>query len=195
MIKEMRAAILMLVMLSLITGVLYPLFVTGVSQGFFPGRANGSLITTGEPGEKGARVRGSELVGQFFDGATYFWSRPSATSPVPYNASASSGSNLGPINPALTDALKQRIEKLRALPGGDQPIPADLVTSSASGLDPHISPASAYFQVARVALARGFSAERVRSLVQENVEDRTFAILGEPHVNVLRLNLALDRLR
>ena len=150
MFRELRAAAVLLVMLSVVTGLAYPLVVTGVAQAAFPGRANGSLI------DRGGKAVGSELIGQPFADAKHFWSRPSATSPYPYNASSSSGSNLGPLNPALTDAVTARIKALRdADPGNTAPVPADLVTASASGLDPDISPAAAEFQVARVAKARG----------------------------------------
>jgi potassium-transporting ATPase KdpC subunit len=186
MFKELRTAFVVLLVLTILTGVIYPFAVTGIAQAVFPGEANGSLVMQGDV------VRGSHLIGQPFDDAKYFWSRPSATSPVPYNAASSSGSNLGPTNPDLAKALKERVEKLRATPGGDATIPADLVTSSGSGLDPHISPAAARFQVARVAAARGLEAERVARLVEEHVEGRWLGLLGEPRVNVLELNLALD---
>ena len=188
MFRELRTALFVLLALTLLTGVLYPLVVTGLAQTLFHEQANGSLIREGDV------VRGSHLIGQPFDDAKYFWSRPSATSPVPYNAASSSGSNLGPTNPDLAKALKERVDKLRATPGGDAPIPADLVTSSGSGLDPHISPAAARFQVARVAAARQLAPEAVRKLVEEHVEGRTFRVLGEARVNVLELNLALDSL-
>jgi K+-transporting ATPase ATPase C chain len=172
---------------TLMTGVIYPLVVTGVAQLFFRARANGSLI------EQDGRVIGSELIGQPFDDPAYFWGRLSATGPFPYNAAASSGSNLGPLNEELLAAVQVRVDALRAAdPGNRAPIPVDLVTASASGLDPHISPAAAYYQVSRVAAARDLSAERVRRLVEEHVEDRQLGFLGEPVVNVLQLNLALD---
>ena len=189
MFRELRAAAVLLVMLSILTGLAYPLLVTGIAQVAFPGRANGSLI------ESGGKAVGSELIGQPFSDAKHFWSRPSATSPYPYNASSSSGSNLGPLNPALTDAVTARIKALRdADPGNTAPVPVDLVTASASGLDPDISPAAAEFQVARVAKARGLDAEKVRALVAQATEGRQLGFLGEPRVNVLRLNLALDAL-
>jgi K+-transporting ATPase ATPase C chain len=179
----------LLVLLTLVTGVAYPVLVTIVAQGVFPGRANGGLIV-----QEGKPV-GSELIGQAFDDARYFWGRPSATTP-PYNAAASSGSNLGPTNPAQRDALRDRVESLRkAHPGQKGPVPVDLVTASASGLDPHISPAAAEYQARRIAAARGMEVEQVRQLVADHVEPRTLGLLGEPRVNVLLLNLALDRTR
>jgi len=184
----LRPALVLLLLLSLLTGVAYPLAVTGIAQVAFPKQADGSLII----GSKG--FRGSELIGQPFTDPKYFWGRLSATSP-PYNAAASSGSNLGPLNPVLLDVAKGRIEALRALdPENTQPVPVDLVTASASGLDPHISPAAAFFQVHRVATKRGIAEDRVRKLVQDHIEHRDLGALGEPRVNVLRLNLALDAL-
>jgi K+-transporting ATPase ATPase C chain len=175
-------AIRMLVVMTVITGVAYPLLVTGISQVLFKDQANGSLI------EKDGKVVGSSLIGQPFSEPKYFWGRPSATSPMPYNGSASSGSNQGPTNPALKEAVEGRIKDH----GGKTPVPADLVTASGSGLDPHISPAAAEYQVARVAKARGIPEEKLRALVNQHVEGRQLGILGEPRVNVLRLNLALD---
>ncbi|MBK7644341.1 MAG: potassium-transporting ATPase subunit KdpC [Planctomycetes bacterium] len=186
MFKQLNVAARMLLVLSLLTGVLYPLLVTVLAQLCFHSQANGSLIVEGEV------LRGSQLVGQFFDDSKFFWGRLSATTP-PYNASASSGSNLGPTNPELSRILKERIDRLRALPGGDAPIPVDLVTASASGLDPDISPAAARFQIARVAAARGLPPERVHALVEQHVEGRCLGFLGEPRVNVLELNRALVR--
>ena len=184
----LRPALVLLTGLTLLTGVAYPLVVTGVAQVAFPHKANGSLIVDA----KG--VRGSELIGQPFDDPKYFWSRLSATSPA-YNGGASSGSNLGPLNPALKEAVKTRVAALRSAdPGNQSPIPVDLVTASGSGLDPHLSPAAALYQVRRVASKRGLAEERVRQLVEEHVEDRELGILGEPKVNVLKLNLALDGL-
>lgn len=187
MLRELRVALLMFIALTVLTGVLYPLAVTAIAQGAFPSAANGSPI------EEEGVVRGSKFIGQSFEDARWFASRPSATGPVPYNASASSGSNLGPTNSALADAIKARVEHLRA-DGITGPIPIDLVTTSASGLDPHISPASARIQVDRVAKARSLDPIRVRALVEEHVEKPTFGVLGEARVNVLELNLALDRL-
>ncbi|HEX6764563.1 MAG TPA: potassium-transporting ATPase subunit KdpC [Polyangiaceae bacterium] len=184
----LRPALVLLFLLTLTTGIAYPLVVTGIAQAAFPNRANGSLLTDA----KG--VRGSELIGQPFDDPKYFWSRLSATSPA-FNGAASSGSNYGPLNPALLDVAKARAESLRAAdPGNSAPIPVDLVTASGSGLDPHISPASAFYQVRRVAAKRGLTDERVRKLVEDHVEGRELGVLGEPRVNVLRLNLALDGL-
>lgn len=189
MFRELRAAVLILLVLSVITGIAYPLFVTGVAQIAFPGKANGSLI------ERDGKLVGSGLIGQPFADPKHFWSRPSATSPYPYNASSSSGSNQGPLNPALTDAVTARLKALRdADPGNAAPVPADLVTASASGLDPHISPAAAEYQLARVARARGVDAQKVRALLADATEGREFGFLGEPRVGVLRLNLALDAL-
>lgn len=185
--KQLRPALTIFVLLTLVTGVIYPLAITGVAQAAFPHQANGSLIVTD------GRVVGSHLIGQPFSDPKYFWSRPSATSPYPYNAAASAGSNLGPANPALMDAVKARIEALRkADPDATGPVPADLVTSSASGLDPHITPAAADFQVHRVAKARNMSEEAVRELVARYTAPRQLEYLGEPRVNVLELNLALD---
>ena len=185
----LRPALTLFVVLSLITGLLYPLAVTGVAQTAFPHQANGSLIS------QGAKAVGSELIGQSFTKPGHFWGRPSATAPMPYNASASGGSNLGPTNPALADAVKARIEALRAAdPGNTRPVPVDLVTTSASGLDPHISPAAADYQAARVAKARGLPLAQVQALVQQHTENPWLGLLGEPRVNVLALNLALDTL-
>ena len=197
MFRELRAAAVLLLVLSMVTGIAYPLVVTGIVQVAYPAKANGSLIDAGgKPAQNGAGAVGSELIGQPFADPKHFWSRPSATSPYPYNASASSGSNQGPLNPALTDAVTARINALRdADPGNMAAVPVDLVTASASGLDPHISPAAAEFQVARVARARGLDPQRVRALVAQATEGRQLGFLGEPRVNVLRLNLALDALR
>ncbi len=187
MLKELKPALLMFALLTLLTGAAYPLLVTGIAQAVFPHQANGSLI------ERDGKVVGSELVGQPFSDPKYFWGRPSATGPVPYNAGASSGSNLGPLSPALEEAVKARIDALKAAdPGQTAPIPVDLATASASGLDPHISPAAVQWQVSRVARLRKLSEAVVRELVARHGEDRQFGLLGEPRVHVLRLNLALD---
>jgi K+-transporting ATPase ATPase C chain len=184
----LRPALVLFGALTLVTGIAYPLAVTGIAQAAFPEQANGSLIM------KDGKPVGSSLIGQNFGAPGHFWGRPSATSPQPYNAGASSGSNQGPLNPALTEAVKARVQALReADPGNTAPVPADLVTASASGLDPHISPAAAEYQVRRVARERKLDAERVRALVRENTEAPLFGVLGEARVNVLRLNLALDR--
>jgi len=171
----------------LITGIVYPLAVTGLAQAFFSHQASGSLMVSN------GQALGSELIGQPFDDPKYFWGRLSATSPFPYNAAASSGSNLGPLNADLVKAARARIDALRAAdPGNSAPIPVDLVTASGSGLDPHISVAAALYQVPRVARARGIGEDQVRALVARFTEGRQFGILGEPRVNVLKLNLALD---
>lgn len=185
--NQIRPAIASLFLLTLITGVLYPLAVTGLAQLIFPTQSNGSLIV------RNGEVLGSERIGQPFDDLKYFWGRPSATSGFPYNAAASSGSNLGPSNPALADAVEARIAALRtADPGNALPIPVDLVTASGSGLDPHISLAAALYQVPRVARLRGLAESTVLDLVDRFTEGRQFGIFGEPRVNVLLLNLALD---
>lgn len=184
---ELRASVVVFVVLTVITGVIYPAVVTLVAQVAFSREANGSIVP------KDGKPTGSELIGQPFDGPTYFWSRPSATGPVAYNAGSSSGSNLGPTNPALLDAVKGRVETLRAAhPEQKGPVPVDLVTASASGLDPHISPAAAEYQAERVAKARGLSVDSVRQLIAKHTDGRTLGVLGEPRVNVLLLNLALD---
>ena len=189
MIANMLAAFRMLVVLSVLTGVAYPLLVTGIAQLAFPWRANGSLLI------EDRKVVGSELIGQPFSDPKYFWSRPSATAPQPYNAGASSGSNLGARNPALAEAVTARVKALReADPQATGPAPADLVTASASGLDPHISAAAAEYQIRRVASARGLVPDDLRALVARHFEPPTFGVLGEKRVNVLRLNLDLDRL-
>jgi K+-transporting ATPase ATPase C chain len=172
----------MLAFMTLVTGVAYPLGVTGISQMLFKQQADGSLIVRNE------KVVGSSLIGQPFSDPKYFWGRPSATSPMPYNGASSSGSNQGPTNPALKEAVEGRIKDH----GGKTPVPADLVSASGSGLDPHISPAAAEYQIARVAKARGIQESVLKELVQKHTEARQLGILGEPRVNVLRLNLALD---
>jgi potassium-transporting ATPase KdpC subunit len=182
-----RPAIMSIVVLTLLTGAVYPVVVTGLSTVLFHRPAQGSLIM------KGDSAVGSELIGQSFTAPQYFWSRPSATGPVPYNGAVSSGSNLGPTNPAQLDAVKGRVEALKAAdPGNSQPIPVDLVTASGSGLDPHITPAAAEYQVPRVARARQLTEDSVRALVRRFTVGRQFGILGEPRVSVLPLNLALD---
>jgi len=188
-LKELRPTLVVFVALTLITGVAYPLAVSGIAAALFPSAAQGSLI------ERDGQVIGSRLIGQPFDSAKYFWSRPSATSPA-YNAGASGGSNLGPTNPALLDAVKSRVKAIQAAhPRQTGLVPVDLVTTSGSGLDPHISPAAAYYQVQRVAHARGLPEDKVRELVARHVEPRDLGLLGEPRVNVLLLNLALDNLQ
>ncbi len=188
MAKLTLQSLLMLLLMTLLTGIAYPLLVTGIAQSVFPRQANGSVI------ERGGKPAGSELIGQPFDDPRYFWSRPSATSPQAYNGGASAGSNLGTANPALADAVKQRIAALKAAdPGNAASIPVDLVTASASGLDPQISPAAAHYQVARVARVRHLDAARVQALVDQATEGRQLGMLGEPRVNVLRLNLMLDQ--
>jgi len=195
MLAQLRAAIVSLLALTVITGVAYPLLVTGIAQAAFPSQASGSLIV------KDGKPVGSHLVGQSFDDPKYFWGRLSATAdsngkPLAYNGAASTGSNLGPTNPALVDEVKGRIDALHAAdPTNDAPIPVDLVTSSGSGLDPDITPAAAEYQVRRVAKARGLDEGRVRTLVAAHTADRQLGFLGEPRVNVLELNLALDELR
>jgi potassium-transporting ATPase KdpC subunit len=187
MSRQLRPAVVLLVLLTAITGVAYPLLVTLVAQVAFPSQASGSLLTRGDG------VVGSVLVGQPFSDPKYFWGRPSATSPFEYNAAASSGSNRGPLNPALVDAVKGRADALRAAdPDNRDAIPADLVTSSGSGLDPHISPAAARWQVHRVATARGLDPAAIQALVDRYTESRQLGFLGEARVNVLALNLALD---
>jgi K+-transporting ATPase ATPase C chain len=187
---QLRPALTLFVALSIITGLAYPLAVTGIAQVAVPGAANGSLIV------RDGKTVGSELIGQSFSDPKHFWSRPSATSPMPYNAANSSGSNQGPSNPALAEAVKGRLEALRAAdPGKTAPVPVDLVTASASGLDPHISRAAAEYQVNRVARVRGLPVESVRALVEQHTEQPLLGFIGEPRVNVLRLNLALDAAR
>jgi potassium-transporting ATPase KdpC subunit len=187
MLKMLRQSFVVLVVLGVLVGVIYPLAVTGISRAFFSHQAEGSMIV------QNGKVVGSELIGQSFTDAKYFWSRPSATSGVPYNADASSGSNLGPTNPALLAAVTERIQELRAAdPTNTGRVPADLVTASGSGLDPNISPAAAEYQVNRVARARGLAVAAVRALVAKYTDGRQWGVFGEPRVNVLELNLALD---
>ena len=184
----LRPAISLFILLTVVTGIAYPLVVTGAARVVFPNQAGGSLAV------KDGKPLGSALIGQNFTDPKYFWGRPSATSPQPYNASASGGSNLGPLNVALTDAVKGRIDALKAAdPGNDKPVPADLVTASGSGLDPHISPAAAEYQVARVAKARGMASEKLTALIEQHTEGRQWGLFGEPRVNVLELNRALDQ--
>jgi K+-transporting ATPase ATPase C chain len=189
MTSELRPALVLLALLTILTGAFYPALVTGIAQLAMPGKANGSLIV-----ENGKAV-GSVLIGQPFSDPKHFWSRPSATSPYPYNASSSGGSNQGPTNPALAEAVAARVKALRdADPDNRAPVPVDLVTASGSGLDPHISLAAAEYQATRVAKARGLAPDRVRALVREHTQGRWLGIFGEPVVNVLRLNLALDKM-
>jgi potassium-transporting ATPase KdpC subunit len=183
----LRPALLLFVVLTAITGVVYPLAVTGLAQALFPQQANGSIVKVD------GKAVGSELIGQQFTSPRYFWGRLSATGPYPYNAAASGGSNLGPLNPALTDAAKARIEALMAAdPGNAAPVPVDLVTASGSGLDPEISLAGAYYQAPRVAKLRGLPVARVRALIDGHAARPWLGVFGEPRVNVLALNLALD---
>ncbi len=185
----LRPALVLLVVLTVVTGILYPLVVTGLAAVLFPHQASGSLVM-----QEGKTI-GSSLIGQSFSDPKYFWSRPSATSPQPNNGLASGGSNLGPLNPALTDAVKARVEALRAAdPGNTAPLPVDLVTASASGLDPDISIAAANYQAQRVARVRGLQPQDVQALIAEHARGRLLGWLGEPRVNVLELNLALDAL-
>ena len=186
----LRPAIALLILMTVITGIAYPLVVTGVAKILFPAKAAGSLIV------RDGKPVGSRLIGQPFSDPKYFWSRPSATSPQPYNGLASGGSNLGPLNPALTDAVKARIAALQAAdPANHAPVPADLVTASASGLDPDISLAAAYYQADRIARVRHLSPDRVRALIAARAEGRVLGVIGEPRVNVLELNLALDTVK
>jgi potassium-transporting ATPase KdpC subunit len=187
MLKEFKPALLIFAVLTVITGVVYPGVVTGLGQLLFSGAVNGSII------ERNGKAVGSELLGQSFSSPGYFWGRPSATGPMPNNGAVSSGSNQGATNPSLEAAVRDRIAALRAVdPGNERRVPIDLVTASGSGLDPHISPAGAEYQVERVARARGLDVAQVRALVTANTQGRTFGLLGEPRVNVLQLNLALD---
>jgi K+-transporting ATPase ATPase C chain len=191
MLNHFKPAVSLLLMFTVLAGVIYPAAVTGLAQALFPNQANGSLLFAPD-----GKPQGSALIGQPFSDPKYFWGRPSATAPYPYNAGASSGSNQGPSNPALADAVRARINALReADPGNSASVPVDLVTASASGLDPHISPAAAEYQVGRVARARGMDEGKVRDVVAQSTERRQLGLLGEPRVNVLSLNRALDALR
>ncbi|BEP71777.1 MULTISPECIES: potassium-transporting ATPase subunit KdpC [unclassified Variovorax] len=182
-----RPALVLFALLSAFTGLLYPAAVTGAAQALFPAQAAGSLVM------RDGKPVGSALIGQNFSDPKHFWGRPSATAPQPYNASASGGSNQGPLNPALADAVKARVEALRAAdPGNTAPVPVDLVTASASGLDPDISPAAAHYQAARVARERGVPIDQVNALIAKNTQSPLWGVLGESRVNVLALNLALD---
>ena len=182
-----KPALILFTLMTLLTGVAYPLLVTGLAQLIFPEQANGSLITNNS-----GNVAGSQLIGQAFNNPSYFWGRPSATSPYPYNAGASSGSNLGPTNPTLVEAVKTRIDAFKANdPDNKIPVPIDLITTSASGLDPHISPAAAEYQVGRVARTRKIDPKKLLELVESHTENRQWGLFGEPRVNVLKLNLAL----
>ena len=188
MIKHLKPAVILFVILTVLTGVIYPAVVTGLAQLLFPSQANGSLLK-----DNGGKPTGSRLIGQPFSSPGHFWGRPSATGPFPYNAGASSGSNLGPTNPALLDAVKSRIQALQAAdPGNKAPVPVDLITASGSGLDPHISPAAADYQINRIARARKIDPEKLRELVLSHTEARQWGLFGEPRVNDLTLNLALD---
>ncbi len=188
--QSIRTAVLLFAVITLLTGIAYPLAVTGLAQALFPRQANGSLIKINA--EKSA----SALIGQPFSDPGYFWGRPSATAPVAYNGASSSGSNLGPSNPVLREAVRKRVIALRfADPENPLPVPVDLVTASGSGLDPHISPAAALYQVPRVARARGIDEKNVADLVRIHIRERQFGLLGEPLVHVLRLNIAMDAMR
>ena len=189
-LASLRPALVLFLLLTALTGFLYPLIVTTLAQLLFPQQAAGSIVT------RDGKAVGSRLIGQSFGDTRYFWSRPSATAPQPYNGTASTGANLGPLNPQLTDAVRTRVAALRAAdPGNSAPVPIDLVTASASGLDPEISVAAANYQSARVARVRGLPAERVQALIARHSEGRLLGVIGEPRVNVLELNLALDALK
>jgi potassium-transporting ATPase KdpC subunit len=187
MLRQLRPALVVFAGLTVVTGIVYPVVVTAIAQAAFSHQANGSIIRIGD------KPVGSELIGQSFSKPGYFWGRPSATSPMPYNAASSSGSNFGPMNPALKKAVESRIAELRRFPSPKSNVPVDLVTASASGLDPHISLAAAEFQVARVAAARKMSEDAVRAILRQYAEGPEYGLLGEPRVSVLRLNLALDQ--
>lgn len=186
--KQAKTALLLLVMLTMLTGLLYPLLITGIAKIVFPVQADGSLL------EYQGKKIGSKLIGQAFTGPQYFWGRPSATEPYPYNAKSSAGSNQGPMNSNYLTIVKERIKQLSATEHNKQLIPVDLVTASASGLDPEISPLAAYYQVPRIAKVRHLPEEKINTLISQHIQNRTFLILGEPRVNVLALNLALDNL-
>ncbi|MCX6145146.1 MAG: potassium-transporting ATPase subunit KdpC [Ignavibacteriales bacterium] len=189
-LKSLRTSIITIVLFTVLTGFIYPLLVTGIAQILFPGKANGSMLM------KDGKVIGSQLIGQAFSSPKYFWSRPSATSPFAYNAGASTGSNYGPLNPALLEATAKRVKDLKdADPQNTRPLPVDLVTASGSGLDPHISVAAALYQVPRVARSRSVTEETIKSLVDRYTDGRQLGILGEPRVNVLKLNVALDEMK
>jgi K+-transporting ATPase KdpC subunit len=188
--EQIKTAAIVFIILTIITGIIYPLMVTGIAQVFFHGKANGSLIY------RNGKPAGSALIGQPFDDIRYFWSRPSATSMVEYNAASSSGSNLGPLNPKLMESVKSRIDAYKAVdPANRNPVPVDLVTASGSGLDPHISLAGAYYQVPRVARLRGLTEDSLMNIVRQHTSERFLGLWGEPVVNVLELNLALDEVK
>lgn len=194
--QTIRPAIVLFILLSLITGIAYPLITTGIGQWLLADQANGSIITKGGKMIGSSSIIGSTLIGQNFTEPQYFWGRPSATAPYPYNAAASSGSNLGPLNPALSAAVKERVAALKSAdPDSRLPVPVDLVTASASGLDPEISPAAAIYQLNRVAKARGLTADKLQALIAENTKGRQWGVFGEPRVNVLMLNVALDEIK
>lgn len=189
-IKQMKTAIMLLILLTIITGLIYPLVITGFAQLLFPAQANGSLI------EQNGQVIGSRLIGQSFSSQAYFWGRPSATSPTPYNGQASSGSNSGPSNPIFLTTVKNRVAQLKQFDSqNNKPIPVDLVTASGSGLDPEISPYAAFYQIARIAQSRHIPEKELQTLIENQIKNRTWGLLGEPRINVLQLNLALDNLR
>jgi potassium-transporting ATPase KdpC subunit len=187
-IKQIKTALMLVILFTLLTGLIYPLFITGIAQLIFPWRANGSMIS-----QNGQNI-GSVFIGQFFDSPKYFWGRPSATTPFAYNALSSTGSNLGPLNPDFLATVKTRAAKLKQS-NPTQPVPVDLVTASGSGLDPEISPLAAFYQVPRIAQQRHLTESQVTALIQAHIQKRTWCLLGEPRINVLQLNLALDNLR
>ncbi|MDR3477278.1 MAG: potassium-transporting ATPase subunit KdpC [Gammaproteobacteria bacterium] len=185
--KQLKTGLVLLLLLSILTGIVYPAVVTGIAQLVFPWHANGSLIW------KNDKIIGSELIGQFFSDDKYFWGRPSATTPYPYNAESSSGSNYGPLNPDYLTAVKNRLNQLhQSNPNAGMEVPVDMVTTSASGLDPEISPLAAVYQVSRIAEARKISKDQIMKLVEANIQHRLWGVIGEPRVNILQLNLALD---